>query len=111
MILAPGATIGILGSGQLGRMLAMAALKLGLRCHIYAPESDAPAYDAASERTVAGFDDEGALARFAEAVDVVTYEFENVPIGCVAFLESRKPVRPGARALAVTQDRFAEKTL
>ena len=110
MILAPGATIGILGSGQLGRMLAMAALKLGLRCHIYAPESDAPAYDAASERTVAAFDDEAALARFAEAVDVVTYEFENVPIDCVAFLEKRKPVRPGARALAATQDRLAEKT-
>ena len=88
MILAPGATIGILGSGQLGRMLAMAALKLGLRCHIYAPESDAPAYDAASERTVAAFDDEAALARFADAVDVVTYEFENVPIGSVEFLES-----------------------
>jgi 5-(carboxyamino)imidazole ribonucleotide synthase len=110
MILAPGATIGILGSGQLGRMLAMAALKLGLRCHVYAPERDAPAYDAASERTVAAFDDEAALARFAEAVDVVTYEFENVPIGCVEFLEKRKPVRPGARALAVTQDRLAEKT-
>jgi 5-(carboxyamino)imidazole ribonucleotide synthase len=110
MILAPGATIGILGSGQLGRMLAMAALKLGLRCHIYAPESDAPAYDAASERTVAAFDDEAALARFAEAVEVVTYEFENVPISCVEFLEKRKPVRPGARALAATQDRLAEKT-
>jgi 5-(carboxyamino)imidazole ribonucleotide synthase len=110
MILAPGATIGILGSGQLGRMLAMAALKLGLRCHIYAPEPDAPAYDAASERTVAAFDDEAALARFAEAVDVVTYEFENVPIGCVEFLDRRKPVRPGARALAATQDRLAEKT-
>ena len=110
MILAPGATIGILGSGQLGRMLAMAALKLGLRSHIYAPESDAPAYDAASERTVAAFDDEAALARFADAVDVVTYEFENVPIGSVAFLERRKPVRPGARALAATQDRLAEKT-
>jgi hypothetical protein len=94
MILVPGATIGILGSGQLGRMLAMAALKLGLRCHIYAPESDAPAYDAASERTVAAFNDEAALARFADAVDVITYEFENVPIGCVEFLEKRKPVRP-----------------
>ncbi len=110
MILAPGATIGILGAGQLGRMLAMAALKLGLRCHIYAPESDAPAYDAASERTIAAFDDEAALARFADAVDVVTYEFENVPIGCVAFLEKRRPVRPSARALAATQDRLAEKT-
>ena len=111
MILAPGATIGILGSGQLGRMLAMAALKLGLRCHIYAPEREAPAYDAASERTVAAFDDEAALARFAEAVDVVTYEFENVPIACVDFLAERKPVRPGARALAVTQDRLRRKDL
>jgi 5-(carboxyamino)imidazole ribonucleotide synthase len=109
MILAPGDTIGILGSGQLGRMLAMAALKLGLRCHIYAPESDAPAYDAASARTVAAFDDEEALARFAEVVDVVTYEFENVPIACVDFLAARKPVRPGARALALTQDRLVEK--
>ncbi len=110
MILAPGATIGILGSGQLGRMLAMAALKLGLRCHIYAPEADAPAYDAASERTVAAFEDEEALARFAEVVDVITYEFENVPISCVEFLAERKPVRPGARALALTQDRLVEKT-
>ncbi|MGD0640653.1 MAG: 5-(carboxyamino)imidazole ribonucleotide synthase [Roseiarcus sp.] len=109
MILSPGATIGILGSGQLGRMLAMAALKLGLRCHIYAPESDAPAYDAASARTVAAFDDEEALARFAEAVDVITYEFENVPIASVEFLARRRPVRPGARALALTQDRLVEK--
>ena len=109
MILAPGATIGILGSGQLGRMLAMAALKLGLRCHIYAPESEAPAYDAASARTVAAFDDEEALARFAEAVDVITYEFENVPIACVEFLGRRRPVRPGARSLALTQDRLVEK--
>jgi 5-(carboxyamino)imidazole ribonucleotide synthase len=110
MILAPGATIGILGSGQLGRMLAMAALKLGLRCHIYAPERDAPAYDAASERTVAAFEDEAALARFADTVDVITYEFENVPIGCLEFLAGRKPVRPDARALAAAQDRLAEKT-
>jgi 5-(carboxyamino)imidazole ribonucleotide synthase len=110
MILAPGATVGILGSGQLGRMLAMAALKLGLRCHIYAPESDAPAYDAASARTVAAFEDEEALARFAEAADVITYESENVPLACVEFLAQRKPVRPGARALAVTQDRLFEKS-
>jgi 5-(carboxyamino)imidazole ribonucleotide synthase len=110
MILAPGATIGILGSGQLGRMLAMAALKLGLRCHIYAPEREAPAYDAASERTIASFADEAALARFAAAVDVITYEFENVPIACVEFLSRLKPVRPDARALAMTQDRFVEKT-
>ena len=110
MILGPGATIGILGSGQLGRMLAIAALKVGLRTHIFAPEAVAPAYDAAAARTVAPFDDEAALAKFAEAVDVVTYEFENVPVKTVEFLAARVPVRPGARALALTQDRLVEKT-
>jgi 5-(carboxyamino)imidazole ribonucleotide synthase len=110
MILSPGATIGILGAGQLGRMLAIAALKMGLRCHIYAPEADAPAHDAASAKTVGTYEDEAALARFAEAVDVVTFEFENVPTACVEFLEARKPVRPGARALKLTQDRLIEKS-
>ena len=110
MILSPGATIGILGGGQLGRMLAMAALKLGLRTHIFAPEAAAPAYDAAAARTVAAFDDEAALARFAEAVDVVTFEFENVPTATVEFLAGRVAVRPGVRALAQTQDRLTEKT-
>jgi 5-(carboxyamino)imidazole ribonucleotide synthase len=110
MILSPGATIGILGGGQLGRMLSMAALKIGLRCHIYAPEADAPAYDSASAKTVAAYEDEAALARFADAVDVITFEFENVPTACVEFLATRKPVRPGARALALTQDRLVEKT-
>jgi 5-(carboxyamino)imidazole ribonucleotide synthase len=110
MILSPGATIGILGGGQLGRMLAMAALKLGLRTHILAPEPTAPAYDAAAARTVAPFDDEAALARFAEAVDIVTFEFENVPTATVEFLAGRVAVRPGVRALALTQDRLTEKT-
>ena len=110
MILSPGATIGILGAGQLGRMLAIAALKVGLRTHIFAPEAAAPAYDAAAARTVAAFDDEAALARFAEAVDVVTFEFENVPTSTVEFLAERVAVRPGARALALTQDRLTEKT-
>jgi 5-(carboxyamino)imidazole ribonucleotide synthase len=110
MILSPGATIGILGGGQLGRMLAMAALKLGLRTHIFAPEAAAPAYDAAAGRTVAAFDDEPALARFAEAVDVATFEFENVPTTTVEFLAGRVAVRPGVRALALTQDRLTEKT-
>jgi 5-(carboxyamino)imidazole ribonucleotide synthase len=109
MILAPGATIGILGAGQLGRMLAIAALKVGLRCHIYAPELEAPAYDAASARTVAGYDDEDALRRFAAMVDVITFEFENVPTACVEYLSALKPVRPGARALKLTQDRLVEK--
>jgi len=109
MVLVPGATIGILGAGQLGRMLAIAALKIGLRSHIYAPEADAPAHDAAMAKTVAAYDDEKALAAFADSVDVVTYEFENVPTATVEFLERLKPVRPGARALALTQDRFVEK--
>src|SRR5271166_1621935 len=109
MILSPGATIGILGAGQLGRMLAIAALKVGLRTHIFAPEPQAPAYDAAAARTIAAFEDQDALARFAEAVDVVTYEFENVPVATVEFLAERVAVRPGARALALTQDRLTEK--
>ncbi len=110
MILSPGATIGILGSGQLGRMLAIAALKVGLRTHIYAPEAEAPAYDAAAGRTIAPFDDEDALARFAASADIVTYEFENVPTATVEFINQRVPVRPGAKALALTQDRLIEKT-
>jgi 5-(carboxyamino)imidazole ribonucleotide synthase len=110
MILSPGATIGILGAGQLGRMLAIAALKLGLRTHIFAPDAEAPAYDAAAARTTAAFDDEPALKRFAEAVDIVSFEFENVPTATVEFLAERLPVRPGARSLALTQDRLVEKT-
>ena len=110
MILSPGATIGILGSGQLGRMLAIAALKVGLRTHVFAPESEAPAYDAAAARTIAAFSDEEALSRFADAVDIVTYELENVPTETVEFLAERLPVRPGVRALALTEDRLVEKT-
>lgn len=106
----PGATIGILGAGQLGRMLAMAAARLGLRSHVFAPETEAPAFDVASARTIGAYDDEEALASFAEAVDVVTYEFENVPTHCVDFLATWRPVRPDARALAVTQDRLTEKS-
>src|SRR6202167_5297385 len=110
MILSPGATIGILGAGQLGRMLAIAALKVGLRTHIFAPEAEPPAYDAAAARTIAAFDDEAALARFAQDVDVVTFEWENVPTSTLEFLAERVPIRPGARALAQTQDRLTEKT-
>src|ERR1700685_3609065 len=110
MILSPGATIGILGAGQLGRMLAMAALKVGLRTHIFSPEDVAPAYDAAAARTVAVFEDEAALVHFAQEVDVVTFEWENVPPARLEFLAERLPARPGARALALTQDRLTEKT-
>jgi len=110
MILSPGATVGVLGGGQLGRMLAIAALKIGLRCHVYAPEDEAPAYDAAHVRTVAAYEDEAALRRFAGACDLVTFEFENVPTATLEFIQTLKTVRPSPRALALTQDRLTEKT-
>ncbi len=105
----PGGTIGILGGGQLGRMLALAAAQLGYRTHVYAPEAEQPAADVATLATRAGFEDEAALAAFADAVDVVTCEFENVPASSLALLAARVPVRPGARAFAIAQDRLAEK--
>lgn len=108
--LPPGSTLGILGGGQLGRMIAIAAANLGYRCHIYGPEADPPAGLVAAATTIAAYEDEVALAAFADAVDAITYEFENVPAATVAFLEARRPVRPGAGALAVAQDRVAEKT-
>lgn len=109
MMLRPGQTVGILGGGQLARMLALAAAPLGLRCHIYAPEHDSPAFDVAHAHTVAAYEDEAALARFADNVDVITYEFENVPAHTAAFLAARRPVRPDPQALAITQDRLSEK--
>jgi 5-(carboxyamino)imidazole ribonucleotide synthase len=105
----PGSVIGILGGGQLGRMAATAAARLGYRCHILAPEPDSPAADVAAAFTCAAYDDEAALDRFAEAVDVVTLEFENVPVAALERLSRRRPVRPGAGVLRVTQDRLAEK--
>jgi 5-(carboxyamino)imidazole ribonucleotide synthase len=107
--LAPGATIGILGGGQLGRMLALAAARLGMRCHVFNPDPDGPAFDVAAARTVAAFDDPAALEAFGRAVEVVTYEFENVPVAAAERLATIVPVRPGARALAVAQDRLDEK--
>jgi len=107
--LRPGSTIGILGGGQLGRMLALAAARLGLRSHIYCPDAESPAFDVAAARSVAGYDDPRALAAFAQSVDVVTYEFENVPVAAVEQLLPSVPVRPNARALAVSQDRRHEK--
>lgn len=108
-ILAPGDTIGILGGGQLGRMIALAAARLGLRTHVFCPETGSPAFDVAPAFTEAAYDDRAALAAFAAAVDVVTYEFENVPVDTVAFLETLVPVRPGMRSLATSQDRLTEK--
>ena len=110
MNLAPGSVVGILGSGQLGRMLAMAGAKLGLRTHIYAPDADAPADDVARQRFTGAYDDFEALGRFAESVDVITFEFESVPAATLEFLSRRRVVRPSASALAIAQDRLAEKT-
>ncbi|WP_319775079.1 5-(carboxyamino)imidazole ribonucleotide synthase [Breoghania sp.] len=107
--LEPGSTIGILGGGQLGRMLALAAAPLGLKCHVYCPDEASPAFQVADAFTLAAYDDEAALAAFAEAVDVVTYEFENVPEATARFLSERVTLRPGARPLAVAQDRLSEK--
>lgn len=107
--LPPNATIGILGNGQLGRMLCLAAARLGYRTHVYGPEADSPAEQVATEATVAAYDDERALAEFAKAVDVITLEFENVPAHALAFLSSHNTVRPSARVLEVSQDRLKEK--
>ncbi|WGD28753.1 5-(carboxyamino)imidazole ribonucleotide synthase [Ancylobacter sp. WKF20] len=108
--LKPGDTIGILGGGQLARMIALAAAPLGLKAHIFAPEDGSPAFQVADAVTQAAYDDFAALEAFAGAVDVVTYEFENVPVETAAFLASHVPVHPGARALGITQDRLEEKT-
>jgi len=108
-LLKPGATIGILGGGQLGRMLALAAQQLGLKVHIYSPDKDSCAFDVVHAFTCAAYDDEAALGRFAGSVDVITYEFENVPAKTAAFLAKRKPVLPDPRVLELTQDRLIEK--
>ena len=105
----PGGTIGILGGGQLGRMLAMAAARLGLKVHVYSDVADAPAFQVCDAHTVAPFEDEVALTKFAKACDVVTYEFENVPATSAAVLAKIKPTNPNAKALAITQDRYDEK--
>lgn len=106
--LPPGAVIGILGGGQLGRMLSVAASRLGYVTHIYEPGA-APAAQVADRLTTASYDDAGALRTFAEAVDVVTFEFENVPAASLDLIESVRPIRPGRNALAVSQDRLDEK--
>ena len=105
----PSDTIGILGGGQLGRMLAMAAASLGLKTHIYCPDADSPAFDVCAAKTIAAYEDEHALRAFAADVDVVTYEFENVPARTAEVLAGIKPVRPDAAALAASQDRLVEK--
>ncbi|EAR51465.1 phosphoribosylaminoimidazole carboxylase, ATPase subunit [Oceanicola granulosus HTCC2516] len=108
--LPPGSVIGILGGGQLGRMLALAAARLGLRCHIYEPSETPPAAQVAERCTTAAWEDRAALEAFARGVDVVTYEFENVPTEALDVIEAIRPIRPGRRALAISQDRLTEKT-
>jgi 5-(carboxyamino)imidazole ribonucleotide synthase len=107
--LGPDATIGILGGGQLGRMLALAAARLGLKCHVLCPDPNSPAFDVVRRVTEADYLDMAALDRFANDVDVVTYEFENVPAETATFLSARKPVLPDPKVLATTQDRLIEK--
>lgn len=107
--LAQGSTIGILGGGQLGRMLSVAASRLGFRTHIYDPSERPPAGDVAHQVTTAPYDDNDALFAFATTVDVITYEFENIPTLTLDALEDHAPIRPGREALRVSQDRLVEK--
>ncbi len=107
--LKPGDTIGILGGGQLGRMLAMAAARLGLRCHVFSPDVDSPAFDVVANATCAEYADVEALEMFAGEVDVITYEFENVPAAAAMILAARRPVLPDRKILETTQDRLIEK--
>jgi 5-(carboxyamino)imidazole ribonucleotide synthase len=107
--LPPGSVIGILGGGQLGRMLALAAARLGLKTHIYSDEPDVPAFDVSAFSTVGSFADEAALREFAASVDVVTCEFENVPARALEIAGKKAPVHPPAKAFAVAQDRLVEK--
>lgn len=108
-ILGPGSTLGIVGGGQLGRMIALAAADYGLKVHVYAPDADSPAFDVAARTTCAAYDDPEALAAFARSVDVVTYEFENIPHATADILARHAPLHPNARALSTTQDRLTEK--
>lgn len=105
----PGSTIGIVGGGQLGRMLAMAAAQLGYKCHIYAPDEAPPAAEVSAFFTRGEFDDEEALARFGASVDVATYEFENIAAGPLSALAAEAPLYPPRAALEVAQDRLSEK--
>ena len=107
--LGPGATIGILGGGQLARMLSVAAARLGFKCHIFEPDAQPPAGQVAHRLTTAPYDDTAALRAFASSVDVITYEFENIPTSALDTLEAIRPVRPSREALRVSQDRLTEK--
>lgn len=106
----PGSVIGILGSGQLGRMLALAARQLGYRVHVYSPESDSPAGQVSDVEIVAAYDDQDRVRDFARGVQVVTFEFENVPGATSSTAAELAPVRPDGHVLHITQQRLREKT-
>src|SRR6202161_1406047 len=108
-MLKPGDTIGIVGGGQLGRMLAMAAARLGLRCGVFSLDLDSPAFDVVANASCAEYADVEALELFASDVDVITYEFENVPAASAMILAARRPVLPDHKILETTQDRLVEK--
>lgn len=105
----PGATLGVLGSGQLGRMFAVAARQLGYRVHVYSPDSDTPAGQIADREFSAEYDDLDSLSEFARSVDVVTFEFENVPSAVTDCIEQSAPVHPSGHVLGVAQNRIVEK--
>lgn len=102
--------IGMLGGGQLGRMSAQAGAKLGLQTHVYCPEKGSPAAQVTNLVTNAAYEDKAALKVFAESVDAITYEFENIPVETVKYLETLKPVYPSSQVLGIAQERIAEKT-
>ncbi|MBT7612803.1 MAG: 5-(carboxyamino)imidazole ribonucleotide synthase [Alphaproteobacteria bacterium] len=108
-VVPPGGTIGIVGGGQLGRMAALCAAAMGYRCHIFCPDTDSPAAQVSAKATVASYDDADALDRFAASVDVITYEFENLPTASFAQMDAITPVRPHWRCLETTQHRVTEK--
>jgi len=109
-VIAPGSTLGILGSGQLGRMLALAARRMGYRIHVYSSESDSPTGAVADQESVGSYDDADKVAEFARTVDVLTFEFENVAAECAAAAEAVTIVRPAGNILHITQNRIREKS-
>jgi 5-(carboxyamino)imidazole ribonucleotide synthase len=109
-VVSPGSTIGVLGSGQLGRMFAIAARRMGYRVHVLSPDDDTPTGQVADVEVQAAYTDQDAVARFAQAVDVVSFEFENVPLETIEVVERFVPVRPKGEVLYTTQNRLREKT-
>jgi 5-(carboxyamino)imidazole ribonucleotide synthase len=109
ILLSPGSTIGIIGGGQLGRMLSTAASRLGFHSHIYDPHISGPAAEVSKFETNGEYDDLKRIKAFVEACDVITYEFENVPASTAAFVEKIKPLYPGSFPLKIAQDRYIEK--